>query len=86
MPSCDCDASAVRISLLGPDLTHDHGVTDFLASVSRDVVEANETESISACDTLIARAIGTLANALTQSSELIGIRRGPSGSIFRIPE
>ena len=56
----NCDASAVRISLLGPDLSHH--------AVLRDVVEADESESISARNTLIARAIGTLANTLAQPS------------------
>ena len=46
------DACTIGIFLLRSDLTHNHGVANFLPSVARDIFKANDTESVGALNML----------------------------------
>ena len=67
------DAGAVWVFLVRFDLTHNHGMENFMPAVLRNVCELDEFEGICAFHALLPWAFRTFSNILAEPSKFVGI-------------
>jgi hypothetical protein len=78
--AADGNVGAIRIILVRPHFTYQHGVADFLSFIGWDVMIVYKKEGVSACNPLCVGG-STRTNALAQTSKSIGVRSVPGGFV-----
>ena len=71
--TCDGDACAVWVFLVGFTLAYYYGMADFMPSVLENVGELDEFKGVCAFHVLLPWDFWTFTNALAESSKFIGI-------------
>ena len=67
------DACTIGILLLRSDLTHNHGVVNFLPSVARDIFKDNDAESVCALNALFLGELLSFSKSLACLAKFIGV-------------
>ena len=78
MTTCDSDACAVWVFLVGFNLAYYHGMANFMPPVLWDVGELDEFIGVCAFHALLPWAFWTFTDALAESSKFIGIGGVPN--------
>ena len=78
MTACDGDTGEVWVFLVRFELTHNHGMENFMPAVLRNVCKLDDFEDVCAFHALLLRAFRTFSDALAEPSKFVGIGGVPN--------